>query len=138
MKRKETPFILSKIHLMLLVASIVVIAVLFLVISQNNFFGGDTLENSKTTATNFMTNSPTYKFDGYSLNYISTNVLRCSYCWEHVFSFVSKYSGYGDRTGKAVSINITFHEEKVKVENGKVSSAIIDSRWDELNQKMIK
>ena len=138
MKKKDSPFVVSKIYLMLLVASIAVIAVLFLAISQNNFFGGDTLENSKTAATNFLINSPTYKFDGYGLNYISTNTLRCSYCWEHVFSFVSKSSGYGDRTGKAAVGNMTFHEEIVKVENGKVTSAIIDNRWDELNQKMIK
>ena len=123
---------------MLLVASLIVISVLILVISQNNFFGADTLENSKTVASNFMTNSPTFKFDGYNLNFISANALKCSYCWEHVFSFASKYSGYGDKTGKAVSINITFHQEKIKVENGKVTSAVIDNRWDELNQKMIK
>ena len=138
MKKQDSKFFGSKILHILLLASAIIIPILLLTVSQNNFFGGDSLENSKTAATNFLMNSPTYKFDGYGLNSISTNTLRCSYCWEHIFSFVSRSSGYGDRTGKTSVGNMTFHEEIVKVENGKVTSAIIDNRWDELNQRLIK
>lgn len=96
-----------------------------------------TEEESREIAENFVRNSSTYKFDGSDLEYLETITLRCPFCWEFIFEFKSDYPGYGDRTGKILAQVVTEHRIEVVVEKGNVVKAIIDEKWDELNNKFI-
>ncbi len=96
-----------------------------------------TEEESLKIARNFVENSPTYKFDGFDLVHKETTVLKCPSCWQFVFEFKSRHAGYGDRTGKILAEVITPHTAKVTVTEGRVSSAILDERWDMIKQEMI-
>lgn len=54
-----------------------------------------------------------------------------------LFEFKSSHGGYGDRTGQQLIEVITPHEAHVNVENGEVVKAILDSKWDMIDQKFI-
>jgi hypothetical protein len=50
--------------------------------------------------------------------------------------FECAHSGYGDRTGMILLQVITPHEIVIGVEKGKVVSALIDDKWDELSNRL--
>lgn len=100
--------------------------------------GEFTVGESRTVAENFIKNSPTYRFDGFDLRHVETITLRCPFCWEFVFEFQSRHAGYGDRTGKILLQVITEHKARIVVDHGKVVSAILDEKWDELNQGFLE
>lgn len=97
-----------------------------------------TEEESLEIAKKFVLNSPTYKFDGQDLNHVDTITLRCPYCWEFIFEFTSRHAGYGDRSGQMIAQVITQHTARVTVESGKVTTAVMDNKWDMIDQKMIE
>lgn len=91
-----------------------------------------------TIARNFTIISPTFKFDGIEetlkvVNVVSKEINPPQYVIN--IDFVSRHGGYGDRTGQIVTQALTHHTVVVTVEDGKVISAIIDEKWDEVNQK---
>ncbi len=92
--------------------------------------------NVEEPSAEWIMNAPTYKFDGSGLELKEHLVLE-SFPEQHVltYTFISNAAGYGDRTGKIIAQVITPHEIVVKVVNNQVVSAIIDGRWDEINQK---
>ncbi|RJS74348.1 hypothetical protein CW714_01660, partial [Methanophagales archaeon] len=57
-------------------------------------------DKSREIAKNYLLNSPTFRFDGIedSLKLVVTNTLKCPCCWEFVFEFQCRHSGYGNRT----------------------------------------
>jgi hypothetical protein len=57
--------------------------------------------------------------------------------WTFVIRFESRHAGYGDRTGQMLAQVITTHEAVVTVERGAIESAIMDEKWDMINQKML-
>jgi hypothetical protein len=97
-----------------------------------------TEEESKEIAKNFIENSETYKFDGFELKHKETIIARCPYCWLFKFEFKSKHAGYGDRTGKILVQVITPHTASIVVQEGKVSSAILDGKWDMIKQEFLE
>lgn len=98
-------------------------------------------DNATKVAITFLKNAPTFKFDGISnsMNVVETRILE-SYPIQYVvaITFESRHSGYGDRTGQFLAQVITEHAAEVKVVDSMVVSAILDGRWDELNQRNIK
>lgn len=98
-----------------------------------------TEEQSRQIAEDFVKNCPTFVFDGMTntLKYVDTVVLRTPFGWQFHFQFESLHAGYGDRTGQMVAQAITPHTAEVNVINGKVSGAVLDARWNILEQKMI-
>lgn len=115
------------------------------------------------TAENFVLNSPTYAWDGSNLDLIEiysggdcvpgfyelfgtgqpaecvpmnqSEVFTDAYIFK--FTFTSSHGGYGNRTGQFVTQAFTDHIIAVIVKNNEVMSAIIDGKWDELNQEML-
>lgn len=91
-------------------------------------------------AKSFIINAPTFRFDGIidTLNITDVKILE-SLPVQYVvtITFNSRHSGYGDRTGQILLQVITPHEAVVKVVDGNVVSAIIDDKWDELNQEQV-
>lgn len=94
-------------------------------------------EMAVNIAVNFLKNAPTYRYDGIpgTMKVEETRILE-SYPVQYivVITFDSRHAGYGDRTGQVLAQVITSHTAWVKVVNNEVVSAILDNRWDELNQ----
>lgn len=98
-----------------------------------------TLDESKKIAEEFVKSSKTYQFDGIegSLEHKETLTARCPYCWKFVFEFDCRQAGYGDRTGMVLAQMITHHTAAIMVREGKVESALLDQKWDMLEQSEI-
>ncbi len=96
-----------------------------------------TKEEAVETAKEFLASSPTYKWDGENMKVVEVLTLRCPYCWSVVIEFQSRHGGYGDRTGKIVTQVITPHTARVVVKEGRVISAVLDDKWDEMKQEML-
>ena len=71
-------------------------------------------EESRRIAEEFVRNSPTF-----------------------IFEFESRHAGYGDRTGQMLAQVITPHKASIGVEQGEIRSAVLDKKWDMINQKML-
>ena len=102
--------------------------------------GEATKEESRQIALDYLTNSPTFQFDGVadSIELVEVMDAFCPYCWGYVFEFDSAHSGYGDRSGQALAQVITNHKMIVSVSNGNVDGATIDDFWDVEKQSEIK
>ncbi|MBM3132856.1 MAG: hypothetical protein FJZ95_07495 [Chloroflexi bacterium] len=98
-----------------------------------------TEEQSRKIAEDFVKNEATFVFDGMeeTLKLTDTVVLRCPSCWEFVFEFDSRHAGYGDRTDQMLAQVITHHRAVVTVIGGKVTRAIMDEKWDMIEQKLL-
>ncbi len=96
-------------------------------------------EESQRIAEEFLRNSPTFAYDGMedTLQLTDTLTARCPYCWQFIFEFQSRHAGYGDRTGQMLAQVITPHQAKITVEQGEVTHAVLDAKWDMLSQTFI-
>jgi len=96
-------------------------------------------EESQRIAEEFVRNSPTFVFDGIkdTLRLRDTLTARCPYCWSFIFEFDSRNAGYGDRTGQVLAEVITPHQAVIAVEQLEITSAMIDGRWDVINEELL-
>jgi len=106
--------------------------------SSEGIFTQADLEKAKEIAQRAVENSPTYKFDGFDLKFLSSEKLDCQGCFEFTFSFKSRHPGYGNRSGKVLAQVITSHEAKVNLQGEKVVSLVTDGTFDELRETFIK
>lgn len=95
-------------------------------------------ERSKEIARAAVESTPTYKFDGFDLRFVSSEAFLCPNCWEFTYSFSSRYAGYGNRTGKVLAQVITSHQIRVVVENEKIVAVVTDRTFDELKEIYLK
>jgi len=100
--------------------------------------GEVTQEDSQRIAEDFVKSSPTFTFDGIAetLELTNVDIGKCPSCWVFVFNFDSRHAGYGDRTGQTLAQVITPHQVSVSVEQGDIKDAVMDDKWDMLEQKM--
>jgi len=110
-----------------------------------------TEEEAKELAEEFMQTSPTFIFDGIEDSLKLVNIAAFTRKeisedtpdsgeikgWEFVYEFESRHSGYGDRTGKMLAQVITPHTAVITVEQDKIASAIMDGKWDMMNQELL-
>ncbi|MBI2937405.1 MAG: hypothetical protein HYY22_04300 [Thaumarchaeota archaeon] len=95
------------------------------------------------TAKEFIMNAPTFKFDGIrqtvNVTYIAEATVPMDAPIHAVvtITFESKHAGYGNRSGQALAETITPHTAVINVVGDEVTSAVLDSRWDELRQKPV-
>jgi hypothetical protein len=98
-------------------------------------------QKAEGIALKFLKSSPTFFFDGVTdtVKIIDVEVLE-SYPVQYrvVIEFVSQYPGFGDRTGRVMLGHSQQHTIKITVVEGKVTGAVIDDVWDEVNQKSIQ
>ena len=94
--------------------------------------GATTKEQSRQTARDYVTGSPTYVFDGIpeTLKLTVETVLTEDVAYTFTYEFDSRHAGYGDRTGQALAQVITHHKAVITVENGEVTAAVLDGAWD--------
>lgn len=100
-----------------------------------------TENESREIAREFVKSSPTYKYDEENLRHVKTlfpDNSDHSNLYTFVFEFKSRHGGYGDRTEEQVIIPvITPHEAHVTVKNGEVIQAVLDFKWDMIEQRFI-
>ena len=98
-----------------------------------------TEEVARQLAEDFVRNSPTFAFDGIeeSLELTETLYSDMENAWTFVFHFHSRQAGYGDRTGQMLAQVITPHEAVIRVEQSEVKSAVMNGKWDMVNQQML-
>ncbi|MBI3051752.1 hypothetical protein HYY74_04825 [Candidatus Woesearchaeota archaeon] len=91
---------------------------------------------AEKTAERWIENAPTYRFDGYGLRLLDHKQLE-SYPVQHVltYEFTSSHAGYGNRQGKVLAQALTRHEIVVRLSGGRIASAILDGKWDEMRQQ---
>jgi hypothetical protein len=108
--------------------------------SQNTGSLGISQEGSQEIARQYVISAPTFALDGMmeTLALANTTTLRCSYCWEFVYQFDCRQAGYGNRTGLHLAQVITPHTARVVVQEGAVTSAVMDGKWDMMKQKLIE
>ncbi len=132
-------------HLLLLVGLMAVTSVFMASACSSGEAGqstgpqGISQEESQEIARQYVINEPTFVFDGMgeTLALVSTTTLKCPYCWEFAYQFDCRQSGYGNRTGLMVAQVITPHTASIVVQEGKVTSAVMDGSWDMMGQKLI-
>ncbi len=109
-----------------------------------------TEEEARQVAEEFVRNSPTFVFDGIedTLELVETAGVATGTVspeidevspvegWAFTFSFESRHAGYGDRTGQMLAQVITPHLAVITVQEGEVTSAVMDGRWDMIEQEM--
>jgi hypothetical protein len=116
-------------------AAIVLIAV---VVIFGQSCSGYTEKRSEDLARDFVEKSPTFVFDGIAdtLKHVSTEKMGEA-TWRFTYEFQCRHGGYGDRSGQMVTQAITPHQAVIIIERNKVSSAVMDGKWDMLEQKML-
>lgn len=131
---------------LLLLVSLMAVASVFMAVACSSGEAGQTgdisdgaQEESQEIARQYVINEPTFVFDGMgeTLALVSTTTLKCPYCWEFAYQFDCRQAGYGNRTGFMVAQVITPHTASIVVQEGAVTSAVMDSKWDMMGQKFI-
>jgi hypothetical protein len=97
-------------------------------------------EKAGELALNYVKNEATYKFDGMpeTLKIKEITPLECPDCWLVTVYFESRAAGYGDRTGQMLAQVITPHMARIKIEKGEITYAVMDNRWDMINQTELR
>ena len=95
-------------------------------------------ESSKQIAHEWIRyNSSTFLFDGFDLVFKDVRTLRCPYCYQFNFAFISPYSGYGDRSGDKLTEQATEHTASVYIEKGVIDKVVLDGKINEYEPKDI-
>jgi len=96
-------------------------------------------DGARAMALVYLKGMPTYAFDGLteSVEVLKVEPLRMPYTWEVTVAFVSRHSGYGDRTGQMVLQVLTPHVARIVVSEGRVTVAVTDGVYNELSGEML-
>ncbi len=92
-------------------------------------------ENSRQVAEEYVKLDSTYRFDGIPETFKLSSTTSIANGWKYTIEFDSQHPGYGNRTGQVLAQVITHHIAAVNVSEGRVVSAIMDSKWDMVKQQ---
>ena len=99
--------------------------------------GDNEVEEAKDVAFDFLSNAPTFSFDGIAgtMEIIDIAIAE-SYPVQYfiTITFDCSKAGYGDRTDMMLAQVITTHEARVVVVEGELRGAVLDGVWDEVEQ----
>ncbi|MCX6641777.1 MAG: hypothetical protein NTV15_00110 [Candidatus Bathyarchaeota archaeon] len=98
------------------------------------------IDDPNALALQYIRGAPTFSFDGMPatlrvVNIVYLRSLLPQYVVTLEFKCLNR--GYGDRAGTLLSPVITDHTAVVAINDGKISQAMLDDIWDELNQKPV-
>ena len=88
-------------------------------------------------AGSYLLTCETFRFDGIKSSVTVDTVVRVPSGWKIRLNFTCAHPGYGDRTGQLLPQVISPHQIQITVQESRVSSAIIDEKWDEVSQSLI-
>ncbi len=92
-------------------------------------------EESRRIAEEYVKQEATFLFDGIPQTLKVKSTTPAGDGWRYTIEFDSRHGGYGNRTGQALDLVITHHVAEITVEKRLVTSAIMDGRWDMINQR---
>lgn len=106
---------------------------------DNGTDGKMTEEESCQIAESYVSSRPTFSFDGIqgTLQLVETLYPDSKNAWQFVFQFESRHPGYGDRSGQILAQLVTPHEAVITIEYGEVKSALMDEKWDMMEQQIL-
>ena len=118
---------------------LIVVALIIWAILPQTEPGVCDIEKSQKIAENWiLEKSSTYKFDGYDLSLSKSNDLDCENCYEFIFWFNARHTGYGNRSDMLLAQAITPHTIVVKTENCEIISGIIDEKYNEIKNDFLE
>jgi hypothetical protein len=94
------------------------------------------IDEARVIAEEWIRGSPTYGHDGFDLSLVGQERLGPGR-YGFTYSFNSRSAGYGNRSGQVVAQVITPHTIRVRIDDLRVTHAVIDGRWDDLKQQLI-
>jgi hypothetical protein len=97
--------------------------------------GGNDEGDNRLAAKYYIENDSTYKFDSLKDTLKLVSAVRMDKGWEFTYEFDCRHAGYGDRTGQILAEVITHHTAVLKVESGKLISAVLDKIWDMVKEQ---
>jgi len=100
----------------------------------------DNMHDSRLIAEQFLQDTRTMVFDGVLSSINLGDITRCEpsdTCFTFYFTFRNKHPGYGDRGGQDLELVNTEHQIRITVEQGLVTRAVIDEKWDEMAQRYL-
>jgi hypothetical protein len=105
-------------HLLLILSLMAVASIFIAAACSSGEAEGVTQEASQEIARQYVTDEPTFVFDGMAetLALVSTTTLKCPYCWAFVYQFDCLQGGYGNRTGHMLAQVITPHTARIVVQ----------------------
>ena len=124
-----------------IVFGVITIAVSFQYDFENSQYSFDdrTAKDSEKIidiTTQFIVTSPTFSYDGIfetlEIKIISSDYSNSKFLLEGKFKTI--HAGYGNRKNLDLPEDDTLHTIMISIADEKIISAIIDNRWDELNQ----
>jgi len=120
-----------------MLTAVIAVALIAAIFGQSCNANGE--QKAEEIARDFIKNCATFQYDGMedTLKLVETLYPDIENAWQFIFHFESYHAGYGDRTGQILAQVITPHEAIITVENGEVKSAVMDEKWDMVNQKML-
>jgi hypothetical protein len=116
--------------------SVLAIVLTFTGLSCSHQPPADSQEGSRRVALEFVKSEATYQFDGIPETLKVTGTTAMGDGWLYTIEFDSRHGGYGNRNGQALDLAITHHKAEITVQNGLVTSAIMDEQWDMINQRI--
>jgi hypothetical protein len=123
----------------LLLALAVLTAISSACATLDNGTDGKTEEELGQMAEQYVSNSPTFAFDGIegTLQLVQILYSDSENAAQFVFQFESRHPGYGDRTGQILAQVVTPHEAVITIEYGEVKSALMDEKWNMMEQQVL-
>ncbi|MFC1913098.1 hypothetical protein ACFLX7_02755 [Chloroflexota bacterium] len=96
-------------------------------------------EKSRVIAEEFLRSSPTFVNSSMAdiFMLVDTKTPFCAFCWIFVYEFGSRHTGYGDTSGQAAAQVITSHRAEIYMQEFKIKSAVMDDKWDMVEQQLI-
>ena len=88
-------------------------------------------------AESYLLTCETFRFDGIKSSVTVDTVVSVQSGWKIRLNSTCAHPGYGDRTVQLLLQVISSHQIQITVQEGRVSSAIIDEKWDEVSQSLI-
>lgn len=105
---------------------------------------GFTKDSAIKSASDFLNNEATYKFDGMksTMTMDAQKVVKETDPAKEVYivtaEFTSRQAGYGDRTGMMMAEVLTTHKCVITIDqNNQIISAVMDGQWDMIKQNTI-
>jgi hypothetical protein len=100
----------------------------------------EALTRGRQVAELFVTQSPTFHFDGIadSVHMESVRALEaCPGCYEYTLYFESRHPGYGDRKGLGITPGLTPHRARLLLVQDRIITAVLDQAWDITAQRIV-
>jgi hypothetical protein len=127
-------------HLLLPTLAVLTVIASACAIPDEGTIGSMTEEESCQIAENYVSNSPTFTFDGIqdTLQLVEILYPDSEDALQFVFQFESRHPGYGNRSGQILAQVVTPHQAVITIEHGEIKSALIDEKWDMIEQQILK